>query len=167
VRSIRSIGSTSYSVHLMDAGPAAASSASIRAEEERPSPPPNPRSPRDADSHSRFNRADGINNASRGVRVSKGSLERAKRFDFLLTHLASHASERAWRTRQPSMQPLPHQVRRREREREIRTRRGLIKRYRNDNAVSRRSFGGTMGCIMAGMTRPFLSMATHRRRIVP
>lgn len=50
--------------------------------------------------------------------------------------------------------------------REIRTS-GLIKRYRNDNAVSRRSFGGTMGCIMAGMTRPFLSMATHRRRIVP
>jgi len=50
--------------------------------------------------------------------------------------------------------------------REIRTS-GLIKRYRNDNAVSRRSFGSTMGCIMAGMTRPFLSMATHRRRIVP
>lgn len=32
---------------------------------------------------------------------------------------------------------------------------GLIKRYRNDNAVSRKSFGRTMGCIMAGMTRPF------------
>lgn len=38
--------------------------------------------------------------------------------------------------------------------REIRTS-GLIKRYRNDNAVSRKSFGRTMGCIMAGMTRPF------------
>jgi len=50
--------------------------------------------------------------------------------------------------------------------REIRTS-GLIKRYRNDNAVSRRSFGSTMGYIMAGMTWPFLSMATHRRRIVP
>lgn len=72
------------------------------------------------------------------------------------------------RSSAPSLFPLAQYIEKQgpgER-REIRTS-GLIKRYRNDNAVSRRSFGGTMGCIMAGMTRPFLSMATHRRRIVP
>lgn len=109
-------------------------------------------------------------------RVSKGSLDRERRCGshFLLTHrgmcmgavssVYPVASSLAAAHRLSSPRYIEKQGP--GERREIRTS-GLIKRYRNDNAVSRRSFGGTMGCIMAGMTRPFLSMATHRRRIVP
>lgn len=110
-------------------------------------------------------------------RVSKGSLDRERRCGshFLLTHRGMcmgavssvyPAASSLAAAHSLSFLPSTSRNRGRRERREIRTS-GLIKRYRNDNAVSRRSFGGTMGCIMAGMTRPFLSMATHRRRIVP
>lgn len=133
----------------------------------------------DIDSYSRHSRADEINYA---LAVSASSFERKSRLgeEMRLPFLAD-ASRHVYgcgvecipssivsRSSMHRLSSPPRNIEKqgpRER-REIRTS-GLIKRYRNDNAVSRRSFGGTMGCIMAGMTRPFLSMATHRRRIVP
>lgn len=131
----------------------------------------------DIDSYSRHSRADKINYA---LAVSASSFERKSRpgEEMRLPFLAD-ASRHVYGcgvecipssivSQQRTVSPPPPYIEKQgpgER-REIRTS-GLIKRYRNDNAVSRRSFGGTMGCIMAGMTRPFLSMATHRRRIVP